>query len=161
QQPPSQRQQNKGADRGLQEEAERGTRPLSINRTMLERVSSFMFLGVHINEDLAWTHHTDFHHKDIQTAALLSQQAAEAQHGLKDPDWLHHRLLCSSCTALNCKALQRVVKAAQHITRTELPPMEDFYTQQYQASFSFLEKEDKNLSPCIDNCGLSDITVKN
>ncbi|KAI3375894.1 hypothetical protein L3Q82_004153 [Scortum barcoo] len=58
--------------------------PFSINRTMLERVSSFMFLGVHINEDLAWTHHTDFHHKDIQTAALLSQQAVEAQHGHKD-----------------------------------------------------------------------------
>ncbi|KAI3371511.1 hypothetical protein L3Q82_024097, partial [Scortum barcoo] len=35
----------------------------------------------------------------------------------------------SSCTALNCKALQRVVKAAQHITRTELPSMEDLYTQ--------------------------------
>ncbi|KAI3351289.1 hypothetical protein L3Q82_005834 [Scortum barcoo] len=35
----------------------------------------------------------------------------------------------SSCTALNRKALQRVVKAAQHITRTELPSMEDLYTQ--------------------------------
>ncbi|KAI3353197.1 hypothetical protein L3Q82_019750 [Scortum barcoo] len=34
----------------------------------------------------------------------------------------------SSCTALNRKALQRVVKAAQHITRTELPSMEDLYT---------------------------------
>ncbi|KAI3360238.1 hypothetical protein L3Q82_014551, partial [Scortum barcoo] len=33
----------------------------------------------------------------------------------------------SSCTALNRKALQRVVKAAQHITRTELPSMEDLY----------------------------------
>ncbi|KAI3368160.1 hypothetical protein L3Q82_007894 [Scortum barcoo] len=35
----------------------------------------------------------------------------------------------SSCTAFNHKALQRVVKAAQHITRTELPSMEDLYTQ--------------------------------
>ncbi|KAI3365906.1 hypothetical protein L3Q82_000737 [Scortum barcoo] len=35
----------------------------------------------------------------------------------------------SSCTAFNRKALQRVVKAAQHITRTELPSMEDLYTQ--------------------------------
>ncbi|KAI3360708.1 hypothetical protein L3Q82_012849 [Scortum barcoo] len=35
----------------------------------------------------------------------------------------------SSCTALNRKALQRVVKAAQHITRTDLPSMEDLYTQ--------------------------------
>ncbi|KAI3351236.1 hypothetical protein L3Q82_005787 [Scortum barcoo] len=35
----------------------------------------------------------------------------------------------SSCTSLNRKALQRVVKAAQHITRMELPSMEDLYTQ--------------------------------
>ena len=35
-----------------------------------------------------------------------------------------------SCTALNLKARQRVVKSAQHITRTELPYMEDLYTQQ-------------------------------
>ncbi|KAK5853458.1 hypothetical protein PBY51_014607 [Eleginops maclovinus] len=33
-------------------------------------------------------------------------------------------------TALNRKTLQRVVKTAQHITRTELPSMEDLYTQQ-------------------------------
>ncbi|KAI3362040.1 hypothetical protein L3Q82_012379, partial [Scortum barcoo] len=69
-------------------------------------------------------------------------QAAEAQHGLKvtlqvlqvthreHPDWLHHRLVQQlHRTALNRKALQRVVKAAQHITRTELPSMEDLYTQ--------------------------------
>ncbi|KAI3351365.1 hypothetical protein L3Q82_005918 [Scortum barcoo] len=35
----------------------------------------------------------------------------------------------SSCTALNRKALQGLVKAAQHITRMELPSMEDLYTQ--------------------------------
>ncbi|KAI3376659.1 hypothetical protein L3Q82_016478, partial [Scortum barcoo] len=67
-------------------------------------------------------------------------QAAEAQHGLEDPLQLLQvtieRILTgcitawySSCTALNRKALQRVVKAAQHITRTELPSMEDLYTQ--------------------------------
>ncbi|KAI3358299.1 hypothetical protein L3Q82_014676, partial [Scortum barcoo] len=35
----------------------------------------------------------------------------------------------SSSTALNSKALQRVVKTAQHITRSDLPSMEDLYTQ--------------------------------
>ena len=34
-----------------------------------------------------------------------------------------------SCNALNRKALQRVVKTAQNITRTELPSMEDLYSQ--------------------------------
>ncbi|KAL3043553.1 hypothetical protein OYC64_003419 [Pagothenia borchgrevinki] len=34
-----------------------------------------------------------------------------------------------SCTALNRKTLQRLVKTAQNITRTELPSMEDLYSQ--------------------------------
>ncbi|KAL3059094.1 hypothetical protein OYC64_011094 [Pagothenia borchgrevinki] len=34
-----------------------------------------------------------------------------------------------SCTALNRKALQREVKTAENITRTELPSMEDLYSQ--------------------------------
>ena len=34
-----------------------------------------------------------------------------------------------SCTVLNRKTLQRVVKTAQHITRTELPSMEDLYSK--------------------------------
>ncbi len=64
---------------------------------------------------------------------------AEAQHGLQDTLQLlqvQESILTScitawygSCTALNRKALQRVVKAAQHITRTELPSMEDLHTQ--------------------------------
>ncbi|KAI3362579.1 hypothetical protein L3Q82_001616 [Scortum barcoo] len=32
-------------------------------------------------------------------------------------------------STLHHKALQRVVKAAQHITRMELPSLEDLYTQ--------------------------------
>ncbi|KAI3355623.1 hypothetical protein L3Q82_017912 [Scortum barcoo] len=78
----------------------------STGRTTVERVnSSFRFLGVHISEDLTWTHHTDFITKSARTAALLPPQAAEAQHGLQDPlqllqvhhreypDWLHHHLV--------------------------------------------------------------------
>ena len=38
---------------------EPGTPPITINGTTVERVSSLKFLGVHISEDLTWTHHTD------------------------------------------------------------------------------------------------------
>ncbi|KAI3354599.1 hypothetical protein L3Q82_019103 [Scortum barcoo] len=114
--------------------------PLSINGTTVERVSSFRFLGVHISEDLTWTHHTDFITKSARQRLFFLRRLRRLN--------MDSRLLCrfyrctieriltgcitawySSCTALNRKALQRVVKAAQHITRTELPSMEDLYTQ--------------------------------
>ncbi|KAI3366996.1 hypothetical protein L3Q82_009628, partial [Scortum barcoo] len=80
--------------------------PLSINTGLRWREStSFRFLGVHISEDLTWTHHTDFITKSARQRLLLPPQAVEAQHGLKDtlqllqvhhreyPDWLHHHRL--------------------------------------------------------------------
>ncbi|KAI3374503.1 hypothetical protein L3Q82_006319 [Scortum barcoo] len=87
------------------------------------------------SQDLTRTQHL----KDMQTALLPPQTD---QHGLQDPLAAStgapiERILTgcitawySSCTALNCKALQRVVKAAQCITRTDLLSMEDLYTQQ-------------------------------
>ncbi|KAI3373005.1 hypothetical protein L3Q82_023461, partial [Scortum barcoo] len=65
----------------------------------------------------------------------------EAQHGLKDPlqllqvhhredpDWLHHRLVQQLHQPSTVRLYRGMVKAAQHITRTELPSMEDLYTQ--------------------------------
>ncbi|KAI3373380.1 hypothetical protein L3Q82_021928 [Scortum barcoo] len=38
--------------------------------------------------------------------------------------------MAASCTTLNHKVLQRVLKTAQHIIRTELLSTEDLYTQQ-------------------------------
>ncbi|KAI3374348.1 hypothetical protein L3Q82_006183 [Scortum barcoo] len=70
---------------------------------------NFRFLGVYISEDLTWTHHTDFITKCTIESILTGCITA----------WY------SSCTALNHKALQRVVKAAQHITRMDLPSMEE------------------------------------
>ncbi|KAI3357562.1 hypothetical protein L3Q82_015515 [Scortum barcoo] len=67
---------------------ERNTPPSPSTGLQVERVSSFRFLGVHISEDLTWTHHTDFITKSARQQALLPPQAAEAQHGLMD-------LLCS------------------------------------------------------------------
>ncbi|KAI3370678.1 hypothetical protein L3Q82_007092 [Scortum barcoo] len=65
----------------------------------------------------------------------------------------HIKHISSSCTALNRKALQREVKAAQHITRTELPSMEDLYTQRYRKKATKIIKDPShpatNCSACL------------
>lgn len=33
--------------------------PITINRTMVKRVNSFRFLGVHITKDLTWSYNID------------------------------------------------------------------------------------------------------
>ncbi|KAI3368182.1 hypothetical protein L3Q82_007813 [Scortum barcoo] len=103
------------------------------------------------------------YHKVSQTAALSSSagcgdstwtpgsSAASTGAPYREyPDWLHHRLVHSSCTALNRKALQRVVKAAQHITRTELPSMEDLYTQRCRRKATKIIKDPSH--PVATNC---------
>ncbi|KAI3365877.1 hypothetical protein L3Q82_000862 [Scortum barcoo] len=49
--------------------------PISINGTTVERVNSFRFLGVHISEDLTWTHHTDFITKSARQRLFFLLQA--------------------------------------------------------------------------------------
>ncbi|KAI3369265.1 hypothetical protein L3Q82_007514 [Scortum barcoo] len=56
----------------------------------------------------------------------------------------------SSCTALNREALQKEVKAAQHITRTELPPsMEDLYTQRCMRRATKIIKDPSHRLFCL------------
>ena len=57
QQPLPQCEQDKGADRGLQEKAGR-TGTININGAVVEQLESFKFLGVHITNDLSWSKHT-------------------------------------------------------------------------------------------------------
>ncbi|KAI3361599.1 hypothetical protein L3Q82_013739, partial [Scortum barcoo] len=76
--------------------------PLSINGTTVERVNSFRFLGVHISEDLTWTHHTDFITKSARQRLFFlrrlrrlnmdSRQLLQVHHR-EYPDWLHHHLV--------------------------------------------------------------------
>ncbi len=63
-----------------------------------------------------------------------------------------------SCTALNHKALQRVVKTAQHI-RTELPSMEDLYTQRCRKKANRIIKDPNHPSHKLFCCHLADGTA--
>ncbi len=56
--PLTQHRQDQGAGGGFQETEQKHTH-ITIDKTPVERVYSFKFLGVHITEDLTWSAHTD------------------------------------------------------------------------------------------------------
>ncbi|KAI4895335.1 hypothetical protein NFI96_000692 [Prochilodus magdalenae] len=112
---------------------ERTNTPLNIGGTLLKRVSSFKFLGVHLAEDLTWTLNTSHIIRKAQQRLHFLRRLSRVS--------LPQLLLCNfyrstvesilmscitvwygSATSAERKALQRVVKNAQHITATACPP---------------------------------------
>ena len=96
--------------------------------------------SVWFSDDVTWTHHTDSMRNTARQGHFFLRRLRRLN--------MDARILCNlyrltiesiltgcitawygSCTALNRKASQRVVKSAQHITRTEFPSMEDLYTR--------------------------------
>lgn len=114
------------------------TRPLLIDGGCVERVSSFRFLGVHIQDNLKWSTNT----------TSIIKKAQQRLHFLRVLRNYHLRqdlLVCfyrcavesiltycicvwfASCTEHEKSALQRVVKSAQRIIGCPLPSMEELY----------------------------------
>ncbi len=115
--PLTQHRQDQGAGGGFRETEQRT--PITIDKTPVERVNSFKFLGVHITEDLTWSAHTDAVLKkshqltsesvDVSSLFFLTEQPLlpdtaeevwnEPQHPQiilnmhcgEHPDRLHHR----------------------------------------------------------------------
>ena len=114
--------------------------PVTINGTVVERMDSFKYLGVHIHKDLTWANHTP-------TVIRKAQQSLYGLRRLKKfglrPQILRdlyrgtiESLLtgcCTpwygSCTSRDRKALGRVARAAQLITGCELPSLQDLDNQ--------------------------------
>lgn len=64
-----------------------------------------------------------FYHPNSKTAALHPLQPEETQDGVQDTLTPHRWTIltsCISCSSLERKSLQRVVKAAQHTTKMEV-----------------------------------------
>ena len=114
--------------------------PIYINGTVVERVSSFKFLGVHLSEDLSWTLNTSILIKKAQQRLYFLRTLRKAH---LSPRILVNFYRCTiesiltncisvwynSCTVSDRKALQRVVKTAQYIIGTQLPPIVDLQRQ--------------------------------
>jgi hypothetical protein len=104
-------------------------------------VESFKFLDVHITDKLKWSTHTDSVVKKVQQR--LFNLRILKKFGLS-PKTLTSFYKCTiesillgcikawygNCTALNRKALQRVVWSAQRITGGKRPALQDTYSTQ-------------------------------
>ncbi len=114
--------------------------PISIDKTPVERVNSFKFLGVHITEDLTRSAHTDAVLKKAHQRLFFLRWLRNF--GMS-PSLLRYFYSCTvesiltgcitawlgNSTAGNRKALQRVVRTARHIVGDELPSLQDIYTR--------------------------------
>ena len=107
--------------------------PLTINGPAVERMSSTKFLGVHISEDLSWSHNTASLAKKSQQRLYFLRKLRRA--GAPSPI-MHtfyrgtiESILTScitvwygACTVSCRKTLQRIVRAAEKIIGVSLPP---------------------------------------
>jgi hypothetical protein len=110
--------------------------PVLIDGTELEHVPSFKFLDVYISDDLSWTINTSTLVKKVQQRLYFLRRLKKAR---LSPKILVNFYRCTVESILtNCatvwfgvysvadwKALQRVVKTAQHITGAQLPAIID------------------------------------
>ncbi len=114
--------------------------PITIDKTPVERVNSFMFLGVHITKDLTWSAHTvavlkKAHQRlfflrrlrkfGISVSILRSFYTCTVESILTGCI----TALFGNSTAGNRRALQRVVRTARHIVGGELPSLQNIYTR--------------------------------
>ncbi|KAA2237132.1 DUF1891 domain-containing protein [Chitinophaga agrisoli] len=112
----------------------RNYQPLTINGDAVERVDSFRYLGVHISQDLSWTHHIGhivkkarqrlFHLRRLKDFKLPSQVLRTFYTCTVES------ILTGSITAWfgnstqqDIRALQRVVRSAERSICTELPDL--------------------------------------
>ncbi len=114
--------------------------PITIDKTPVERVNSFKFLGVHITEDLTWSAHTDAVLKKAHQRLFFLRRLRKFG---TSPRILRCFYTCTvesiltgcitawfgNSTAGNRRALQRVVRTVRHIVGGELPSLQDIYTR--------------------------------
>ncbi|KAI4879346.1 hypothetical protein NFI96_026340 [Prochilodus magdalenae] len=139
---------------------ERVHTPITITGAAVERVSSFKLLGVHITEELTRTEHTTRVGKKAQQCLFFLRRLR--RFGM-DPRLLRTFYTCTvesiltgstttwygSCTAIERRALQRVVRTAQCITGVQLPHLLDLYTSRCLRRTRRVLKDSTHPSHCL------------
>ena len=134
--------------------------PIHINRAAVEKVESFKFLGIHITDKLKWSTHTDSVVKKAQQH-LFNRRRLNT-FGMS-PKTLTNFYRCTNksllsgcitawygnCTAHNRKALQRVVRSTQRITRGKLPAFQDIYITRCHRKAKNIIKDNNHPCHCL------------
>ncbi|KAK1802060.1 hypothetical protein P4O66_004400 [Electrophorus voltai] len=117
--------------------------PVRINKTTVERVDKFRYIGVHISQDLSWSRHTNslakkahqrlYHLRCLRGFRLLSKVlrnfytcTIESILTGNITTWF------GNSTKQDRQAPQRVVRSAEHIIHKELPDLQTIYYKQCQ-----------------------------
>ena len=110
-----------------------------IDGTVVEKVESFNFLGIHMTDKLKWSTHTASVVKKAQQRLFNLRRLRKFGLSLKTLTNFYRCAIESilsgcitafygNCTPLNSRALQRVVRSAQRITGNKLPALQDTYS---------------------------------
>ncbi|KAK1785836.1 hypothetical protein P4O66_003119 [Electrophorus voltai] len=126
--------------------------PVRISGTMVERVDSFRCLGVHISQDLSWSHHAN-------SLAKKARQRLYHLRRLKDfrlpSKVLQNFYTCTiesiltgnitvwfgNCTKQDRQGLQSVAHSAERITHMELPDLQTIYYKRCQTKARRIVKD--------------------
>jgi hypothetical protein len=125
----------------------------------VEKVESLKFLSVHITDKLKWSTHTDSVVTKVEQRLFNLRRLKKCG---SSPKTLTNFYRCTiesilsgcitawygNCTALNRKALQRVVRSAQRITGGKLPAVQDTYSTQCHRKTKKIIK-DNHPSHCL------------
>ncbi len=122
----------------------------------MERVSSFKYLGVNISEDLTWTTHIQTQVNKARQRLYHLRQLRKFRVSptiLKTFVFRDHRKCISvwygNSSSQDCKALQRVVRLAEHISGSALPSLQDIYLKCCKSRAVKIIKDSNHPSNCL------------
>ncbi len=131
--------------------------PITIDKTPVERVNSFKFLGVHITEELTWSAHTDAVLKKAHQRLFYQRRLRKfgtSARILRSFYTCTVESILTGCitawfgnsTAGNRRALQRVVRTPRNIVGGELSYLQDIYTRRCTRKAWRIIKDSSHLS---------------